>query len=48
MTRYRSRSQLDDTILTDGDVGWFGFETRRNAKLLEPSIARIFTEYALR
>ena len=47
MTRYRTRSKLDDAVLVDGDIGWLGFETRRNAKLLEPNIAAMLKNFRL-
>ncbi len=42
MTRFRGRGNLDDPILTDGDNGWLGMETRRHPTQLEPGIARFF------
>jgi len=40
MTRYRSGGQLDDGILTDGDTGYIGFDTRSRPTSLEPGITR--------
>jgi len=40
MSRFRSRVELDDKIITNGDGGFIGFETRRHPTQLEQGVAR--------